>query len=345
MTLARQPIRALSALLLVAAFYAAPASAQEAADSDLPAEYGAAPAKPAATAVKPPVAQWAPKAVVARPKAPPAAKVVEAAEPVEPVAIPQPPKALLPEVPKAPPPPKVESAPKAPGPWLRKTADAAAPVASGASGPSPWRMVALSVLVGGLGAAALFQRRRKTKLARAVRSDLTVVSAARVGNKAQVVVVNVGGRKLLLGVTEAEVSHLAWLDGDAEPASAELGEPEAFEGPARFTQPVSQPSDVDSGHVLGARSAAQAPAPRRFREILFNALGHEEREPARANPMVESAAMQLAEATRDTVTRTPVGAATRAATGTRVASPAGAPEMVDIEGQARGLVLRLQKRA
>ena len=42
------------------------------------------------------------------------------------------------------------------------------------------------------------------------------MSAVRVGNKAQVVVVNVGGRKLLLGVTEAEVSRLAWLEGDLE---------------------------------------------------------------------------------------------------------------------------------
>ena len=179
MTLARQPIRALSASLLVLSFYAAPASAQEAADGETAAEPSAAPAKPVATAVKPPVAQWAPKAVVARPKAPPVAKAVETAEPVEPVAIPAPPKALLPEAPKAPPSPKVESAPKAAaGPWLRKTPESA-PVASGGSGPSPWRMVALSVLVGGLGAAALFQRRRRTKLARAVHSDLTVVSAAR----------------------------------------------------------------------------------------------------------------------------------------------------------------------
>lgn len=334
MTLARQPIRALSASLLAAALYAAPGKAQEATSTEAAAAEPAVVAKPAKAAV----AQWLPKAVVQRPKAPASverAKASATAELAPAAAIPEPPKAVIPEPPKVASAPKPESAAKAaPGPWLRKT-PASAPVAS-ASGPSPFRMIALAVLVSGLGAAALLQRFRRTKLARAVHSDLTVVSAARVGNKAQVVVVNVGGRKLLLGVTEAEVSHLAWLDGDAEPVPTELSEAESFEPGQRVAVRTAASFQVAAAPGAAGRAPAQAPAPRRFREILFNALGHEDRDAMRANAAAESPAMQLAEATQDMVTRS---------TGSRVASPAGAPEMVDIEGQARGLVLRLQKRA
>jgi flagellar biogenesis protein FliO len=286
--------------------------------------------------------QWAPKAgVVARPKAvtaKPAAVKAATEEVAEVILIPPPPPALV--EPSQPAPIKAEtsSAPPKPEasarPWLR-TAAAAAPVASAPS-TSSWRMIALGVVVVGLGAAALYQRRRRSGLARAVRSDLTVVSAARVGNKAQVVVVNVGGRKLLLGVTEAEVSHLAWLDNDLDAANLQVETQDEFDAlPARSAGGSPAQFAANRSSEVRAPVAPPAPAPRRFRELLFNALGQEDRR-AVAPTALPSAADQIAASTEDVVTR---GVASR------IAAPAGAPEMVDVEGQARGLILRLQKRA
>jgi hypothetical protein len=61
--------------------------------------------------------------------------------------------------------------------------------------------------------------------------------------------------------------------------------------------------------------------------------------PKTVNKHQPSAALAIAEETENVVfTRSSASSA-------RVAAPAGAPEMVDIEGQARGLVLRLSKRA
>jgi hypothetical protein len=157
------------------------------------------------------------------------------------------------------------------------------------------------------------------------------------------VVVNVGGRKLLLGVTEAEVSRLGWLDGELE--GAVEGEVEQEFG-ALAARGVLSDSELFAPGVIPAEPRANLAAtplaepPRRFRELLFNALGQETRPATRpvatkARTAV-SAAEEIAEGTRDVVSR---------ASGSRVASPAGAPDMVDIEGQARGLILRLQKRA
>jgi flagellar biogenesis protein FliO len=343
MTLSRQPIRVLSGALLASALYASPGQAQtsatpEAATSEPYPEVVAAP-KPAVA----PRAFMAPK-VSAKPKA----VAPEPARAPEPVVAPPEPAPAAPPVVKAQPAPSPERPKTSQQPWLRSD-KAQKPVASAAPVTSSWRLVALGAVVLGLGAAALLQRRRRTSLARAVGSDLTVLSTVRVGNKAQVVVVNVGGRKLLLGVTEAEVSRLGWLEGDLEAAGAD-SEADADLGALSARGALSD-SELFAPGVIPAEpraSAAGAPEgepPRRFRELLFNALGQESRAARPAATKTKfaafSAADEIAEGTRDYVTR---GSAARPAPA-RVASPAGAPEMVDIEGQARGLVLRLQKRA
>jgi flagellar biogenesis protein FliO len=331
MTLSRQPIRVLSATLLASALYASPGRAQLPATSEPYAE------EPAVA----PKAAIAPKFVV-KPKAVAKPKAAVAPEPVV-----APPEAVLDSEPVPVPAPKAAAKPepaKAAGDrhWLRTKAPQS--VASAAPVTSPWRLVALGAVVLGLGGAALFQRRRRTSFARAVRSDLTLLSTVRVGNKAQVVVVNVGGRKLLLGVTEAEVSRLGWLEGELDLANAELEvEQEPFAFPSRGALSDGElfaPGVLPAEPRPAAATAPQAEPPRRFRELLFNALGQETRPATRATAAKAkaplSAAEEIAEGMRDVVSRAP---------GSRVASPAGAPEMVDIEGQARGLVLRLQKRA
>lgn len=209
--------------------------------------------------------------------------------------------------------------------WLRDggkpARKAAEPVAPAPSSGSNIRIASLFALVAVLAGVALFLKRRRRGALRAVSSELAVITAARVGTKADVVIVDVSGRRLLLGVTEAQVTRLAWLDGEPDEEAGELERP-AVPGPgaalAVRRAAVSAP----------ARHAAQ-PA-RSFRETLLGALGR---------PTVqEDAAVSIAAATEDVVTRT--ARAPRAP----VAAPAGAPAMVDVEGQARGLVLRLQKR-
>jgi flagellar biogenesis protein FliO len=152
-----------------------------------------------------------------------------------------------------------------------------------------------------------------------------VVTAAKVGTKADVVVVSIGGRRLLLGVTEAQVSRLAWLDGEPDPEEFEGLEPYVPMKPAVAAAPRS-PVAAPSATRVASRERS-APGTRGFRDALRTALGR--------SSSVEDPAVAIAAATEDVVLRSPPA---------RVAAPAGAPEMVDVEGQARGLVLRLQKR-
>ncbi|HET9934271.1 MAG TPA: flagellar biosynthetic protein FliO [Polyangiaceae bacterium] len=223
----------------------------------------------------------------------------------------------------APAPKAAAPASSAPRSYLRQQAATKKPVAS-AESPSALRVALMGGLVAGLGVWALLKKRKKQTDLRATRSDLEVLSSARVGSKAQVVVINVGGRKVLLGVTESEVNRLAWLDGelDGDGATTEpFDDAEPFvPAPERKLAPSPTPNKV-------ARVE-----PRRFRDALLGALGQPQKAPA-ANGA--DAALAIAESTQDVVTRSP-----------RVAVPAEAPEsMVDVEGQAKGLVLRLQKRA
>lgn len=213
--------------------------------------------------------------------------------------------------------------------WLRPSAPAKKqPVASAPASAGPVRVVFAGVVVAALGAAAMFHRRRRRGVAQTLRSELTVVSRARVGNKADVVVLDVGGRKILLGVTDSEVSRLAWLDGAVEGAEFE-GAPEvsSFEGRA-----LAAPAP----RALEPAIVVEPEAPRGFRDVLKSAMG--KARPARQEP-APNAALAIAESTENVVF------ARSSVASPRVAAPAGAPDMVDIEGQARGLVLRLSKRA
>ncbi len=227
--------------------------------------------------------------------------------------------------------PAPKPAAKAPTPaqnknWLRNAPAKVAPVASNSSTA---RMALLGLFLFGLGGAAVYLKRKRRAVPQNVRSEVQLLSSARVGSKAEVVVISVGGRKLLLGVTESEVSRLAWLDGDANDGALDP-EVEAQEESAAFVSPV-----VTTRVQTAAPSYDRSGGARGFRETLLGALG-QKAQPARA----ESAASTIAENTQDVVTRSP-----RSQAREPIAAPAGAPDMIDIEGQARGLVLRLQKRA
>jgi flagellar biogenesis protein FliO len=189
------------------------------------------------------------------------------------------------------------------------------PVATGRSAiPSLGRMVGLLLVLGSLGAATLYLKRRgkgETKLAPSARR-LSVVSSTRIGPKAHAVVISVGGRQMLLGVTDASVKRLAFID--------ELEEDAQEREPA--LRPVSQAAT--RGAAIAVRTVTPEPARSgSFADLLKTAFG--KREPVRES----DAASILAAETQDTVGGKPV-----AANPTNV-------RMLDVEGQAQGLIRRL----
>jgi flagellar protein FliO/FliZ len=318
MTLKRQSLHvALSAGLLGCAFASASAHAEPAAAPEVPAKAVAAKAAtPKRVSTGPVIA--APEPVVTESDAD-----VDAPEPA---AVPAKVKPVAPAASSG----SARS-------YLRAQAPVKKPVASAPS-MSPLRVALMGGFVAGLGVWALLKRRKHQTVARATRSDLEIVSSARVGNKAQVVVVNVGGRKVLLGVTESEVTRLAWLDSELDGDGAVT---ESFDDqePAPFVQPPQSRASAPSVPTRSqpTRPAETRAAPSRFREALLGALGQNQKPSSSSTSSFASddAAVAIAESTQDVVMRS-----------SRVAVPAEAPaSMVDVEGQARGLVLRLQKRA
>ncbi len=196
-----------------------------------------------------------------------------------------------------------------------------------AAGPSIGLGRSLSVLLlaGVLGGSALYLRRRKNKAPKARLAELRVLGATKLGGRAQLVLAEVGGRKILLGVTDASVRKLGWLETD--PVEDELYAPRPrLVATAPGADPVPRPARP---YV----EPTPAPAPKRsFRDALASAVGNLGR-PA------DSAADTLAAETEDTFTRSTSRAteARRAESARRAANP----QMVDVEGQARGLLARL----
>lgn len=213
--------------------------------------------------------------------------------------------------------------------WLAPKSAAKKPAKPVAGGPAVGigRSVGVLVLVSMLGGVALYLRNKKNKSPKARLSQLRVVSATKLGGKAQLVLAEVEGRKILLGVTDSSVRKLGWLD--AEPAEQEDEE----------LEPV-RPRLVAAGVNLAAPRAPRAtpleeptPAPKRsFRDMLTAAVGN------LGAPKFddESVASIIANETEDTFTRS--GNSPRPAEAQR--KPAG-PRMVDVEGQAKGLLARL----
>ena len=217
--------------------------------------------------------------------------------------------------------------------WLarKSSVKAAQPVASGAAvglGRSLGVLFAASLL----GGTALYLRSKKNKAPHARLSQLRVVSSTKLGGRAQLVLAEVDGRKILLGVTDNSVQKLGWLDPQVE-AEEELA-------------PSARPRLVAAGVDLAARSprgyepvpvATEAgPGPKRsFRDLLASAVGN-----LGHRPDEDSAALTLAAETQDTFTRsTPRAAEARRPEPIR--SKNGNPQMLDVEGQAKGLLARL----
>jgi flagellar biogenesis protein FliO len=273
MTLARQVFHA--ALLLAALAAARPAHAEE-----------------SAAVVGPPTAEQAAEAARA------SARAAESAAA---------PPASAPSTARAP-------AGQGAGPsWLAQRPTPKPPVAGGTGLPSTSRLIGLVLVVVSLGGAALYLKRRTRVEGRRVTAPkrLAVVSSTRIGPKAHAVVISVAGRQMLLGVTDASVKRLAFIDELEEDAE------ELEREPARRGSPLG----VSRGSALPTRSATPEPAARgAFSSMLKTAFKKRE------VPEVMDAASILAAETQDTVAGKPVAPSAR---------------MLDVEGQAQGLIRRL----
>jgi flagellar biogenesis protein FliO len=211
--------------------------------------------------------------------------------------------------------------------WLapRSGPKLARPVAAGPS-VGLGRSMGVLLLTSVLGGTALYLRSRKNKPTKARLSQLRVLGSTKLGGRANLVLAEVAGRKILLGVTDNSVRKLGWLE--AEPEEDEL------------LAPAARPRLVAAGVDLAARPAraaaepAAAPAKRSFRDFLASAVGNI------GGPAADdSAASTLAAETQDTFTRsTPRSAEARRAEPARKGNN---PLMLDVEGQARGLLARL----
>jgi flagellar biogenesis protein FliO len=195
-----------------------------------------------------------------------------------------------------------------------------------ASGPSVGlgRSMGVLLLTSVLGGTALYLRSRKNKPVKARLAQLRVLGSTKLGGRASLVLAEVAGRKILLGVTDGSVRKLGWLEPEAEEEE--------------LLSPAARPRLVATGIDLAARPARVAAEPaqpkRSFRDFLASAVGNI------GGPAADdSAASILAAETQDTFTR----GAPRTVESRRAepARKAGNPQMLDVEGQARGLLARL----
>ncbi|RYZ09506.1 MAG: hypothetical protein EOO73_04205 [Myxococcales bacterium] len=243
---------------------------------------------------------------------PPTASDVAAAE-----------RASAPVAPVAPAPAgSTKAGPAKPPNWLAPRAAPKAPVAGGKSAlPSLGRLIGLVVVLGSLGGAVFYFRRKGRVQAKAPSAKrLSVVSSTRIGPKAHAVVISVAGRQMLLGVTDSSVKRLAFIDELSEE------EEERDRERGRERDPVRRAAEQarERGAGIGVRTVTPETAKAgSFSDILKTAFGK------RSTPAPTDAASILAAETHDTVGGKPVAV-----------SPAPV-RMLDVEGQAQGLIRRL----
>ena len=212
--------------------------------------------------------------------------------------------------------------------WLAPKGAAKPPkVVAAAPKMSLGRSLVALVSVSILGGTALYLRSKKNRAPKARLAQLRVVGATKLGSRAQLVLAEVNGRQILLGVTDASVRKLGWMDPEPAEEEEELSS--------------ARPRLVAAGVDLGGRSprvAAEpvpAAAPKRtFRDLLVSAVGN-----LGSRQEDDSAALTLAAETQDTFTRTTPRAADKPRA--EASRKNGNPQMIDLEGQAKGLLARL----
>lgn len=226
-------VRTVSALALLATTLTAPAFA---ADPATPAAKPAAPAALAPVKGQVPPKPKAPKA----PKAaePQAAEAPAEASPPAEEAAPAEGDSLLPSDHREPPPPADRPL------VLRRTADKPLELSSGSSTDGLWvKLAACGLIVGG----AVWALRKRGLLTPPPKAHpMTILGRTSIGVRSELLLVDVDGQKLLLGVTPSSISRLAVLPvhGDAPSLADELVDP-------------AEPADQEPGfdHALASARA------------------------------------------------------------------------------------------
>jgi flagellar protein FliO/FliZ len=157
-----------------------------------------------------------------------------------------------------------------------------------------WKLVALAAILGG----AAFYARKKMWVKPTEDGQLTIVRRATVGFRSELLVVNVEGQRLLLGVTPNSIQSLAVLDADeSSPALLDRPAPPQSLGD-RFTamlnaaenQSANQGANQSASRVQSAgmpavaastvADAAEKPAPRAARKPRATNAGSAAKSPA-----------------------------------------------------------------
>jgi flagellar biogenesis protein FliO len=234
--------------------------------------------------------------------------------------------------------------------WLRQSVQRAP------NGPAPTQLSlgkwAAVLLLVGLSGFALWKRKSARGPGRfPVASQIQIGTVAKISPKAQLIVASVNGRSMLLGVTEANVTRLMWLDGSndeqdqdddslaEEPVTADLGGPSSGNPYPNRVRLRRTPNAIANSPVgSAARSYRQTS---RFREILADAIGIAPKA-AQKSTAPRAPVDELVDGNGDRF----VGRSPRQMNTPRMgpkAPPFG--PLVDVEGQAAGLVARLNRSA
>jgi len=248
---------------------------------------------------------------------------VAGAEPQPPIGPPTAADAAAAATPPAPTAAPVPAPPVAKPPtWLAKRPAPKAAATGKSAMPSTGRLLGLLLVMGSLGGAVLYLKRRGRPDAKraALPQKLAVLSSTRIGPKAHAVVISVAGRQMLLGVTDSSVKRLAFIDEVEEDEREREREPLLGREPARRAAAQA----ASRGAAIAVHTVSPSPAKAgSFADLLKTAFSKRAPEPE------TDAASILAAETQDSVGGKPVSG-----------NP-GNVRMLDVEGQAQGLIRRL----
>lgn len=217
--------------------------------------------------------------------------------------------------------------------WLAQGRDGnpEAPTPEGSGASTGLTLGAVLILLG-LAAAAVVLRLKRPARAPLSPSEsrLAVLSSSRVGPKAYAVTAHVGGRALLLGVTDHNVTLLGWLDAPEPVASAVAAQDDAG-GPEPENDEL--PDDYPGSALRTSASPVQFATSgelRRFQEVLRGAVRSRPDPPLRPSytSRAPDAATTLAAQTMDVLAS--------GATPPRVASATATPAPLSLRRKRRG---------
>jgi flagellar biogenesis protein FliO len=216
---------------------------------------------------------------------------------------------------------------------------------AGATG-SGFTLGAFIILLGlGGGAVALHLKRQKLSPIPKHESRLDVLSQSRIGPKAYAVTAHVGGRVMLLGVTDHNVTLLTWLDAQGKPDEGDAAEPEEAD-----TSSDELPDDYPGSALRPSSVRPQAPLAtthdlKRFREALRGALELRKDSPLSripASPL--SAASTLAAQTTDVVLSQSAAGRAAAPAAPLILEVAAAPGTTAVHSSAPASLRRKRQR-